>query len=562
MSTFQALMALSASQTKEAQSAVQVALQERQRKEAAKRKEQEERERKEQERERQLRLKKFEQEKKEQERVKREEDRRKAMEAALQRREDEQRNALLYGPKKGNKWPSSTSGAKEAVRKSRLPADVDDGEPPAGSFLTREELRQRKQEAERRRLYGSTRRTSGGTSYSKHGKRLPGGAVDVATPTRSAGDPGTFKSVKDRLAAEPITLTRLNVNKRDTRTIDEIVQDRAKAKVLDGDKAREFNDWFSTSKKDKKEGAKKVPSPGTTTTTTSAAVTAQGSFSSVTSGANTPVSRGTPGPNGSSSGSSAKAKSFMQSTKSVPMSSSKSALGGKASLSTSTYTKSLSQPTSSKNPALNGKIGKMSSSQPAPKSNYGLQPMSKSLSSVPKKRHRSESRSESPAPKKRASAHVSDDDDAPDNLGSVIWSIFGRNRDSYVGIDVYSDDEDMEADATTVAREEAFRFFFISSFVYAPSILTLLVVPASLLGKSRLLSRKSAVMRKRNGDAERSEKLERGLVSAKGVAAECSSLLHRYLAPYSLLLFFIHSLNVELLKRHKPVGLDLVRLSP
>jgi hypothetical protein len=56
----------------------------------------------------------------------------------------------------------------------------------------------------------------------------------------------------------PNTLTKLNVVKRDTRTIDEILQDRAKAKegkVLDGDDAREFADWFGSSKE--KDAAKK-----------------------------------------------------------------------------------------------------------------------------------------------------------------------------------------------------------------------------------------------------------------------------------------------------------------
>ena len=71
---------------------------------------------------------------------------------------------------------------------------------------------------------------------------------------QSRGNPstasGNFKSVKDRLAAQPITLTKLKAVKWDTRTIDEIVQDRVKAKkTLDGDKAREFSDWFGTSEK-------------------------------------------------------------------------------------------------------------------------------------------------------------------------------------------------------------------------------------------------------------------------------------------------------------------------
>lgn len=288
-------MALSASQTKQSQSAVQVALQERQRKEAARRKEQEDQERKERDRERELRLKHFEEQKKEQERLRREEEKRRAMEATLQRREDEQRNALLYGPKKASKWPTSTSGTKEAVRRSRLPSDADDGgdDAPPGSFLTRDEIRQRRQAAEHKRLYAPTRRPSGRGGYSKPGKRLPGGAVDVAMPASTA--PGDFKSVKHRLAAQPIALTKLNVVKRDTRTIDEIVQDRVKAKTLDGDKAREFSDWFGTSKKKDKTSP---PAPASSYSSSTSSISSvpfpsgsQGTTSTMTSGTNTPVSR-------------------------------------------------------------------------------------------------------------------------------------------------------------------------------------------------------------------------------------------------------------------------------
>jgi len=69
-----------------------------------------------------------------------------------------------------------------------------------------------------------------------------------------------------------------------------------------------------------------------------------------------------------------------------------------------------------------------------------------------KKRPRSLSRSESsesPPPYKRrpASSEL-------DNLGDTIWKMFGRERNNYVGMDVLSDDEDMEADATILEKEE------------------------------------------------------------------------------------------------------------
>ena len=254
MNSFAALMALSASQTKETQSAVQSALLQRQRNEEMKRKKQEELDRKEREEQAKLRQRRFEDEKRQRElEVKRAAEMQR-LEAETARREEEARKALLYGPKKakhGTKWPTSNGTAKEDVRKRRLPSD-DEGDSRSGSpamALTREEKRRRKSEADMRRTY-ALKRSSTSSGYSKAGRRLPGGAIDATSAPNADSGAGT-QSVKARLAALPNTLTKLNVNKRDTRTIDEIVQDRAKAKhsILDGDEAREFNDWFGKSKK-------------------------------------------------------------------------------------------------------------------------------------------------------------------------------------------------------------------------------------------------------------------------------------------------------------------------
>lgn len=298
MSDFRALMAFSAAQTKESQSAVQVALVQRQRNEEVRRKQQADQERKEQELATKLRMKHFEDERRERERQQRMDDSRQAREAALQKREDEARDALRYGPKKAKilsssapdgsppKWPASSSQSrvKAEVRKRRVPEDngADEGD-LAPDFLTREEKRERKQEQEMRKLFHASKRSSALVTHSsKAGRRLPGGAVDVTTSLGAGnGAAATNKSVKERIAAMPNTLTKLNTIKRDTRTIDEIMQDRAKAKegkVLDGDDARVFDDWFGPSKKEKeKEAAKKSPS--------------HPSAAAFTSGANTPASR-------------------------------------------------------------------------------------------------------------------------------------------------------------------------------------------------------------------------------------------------------------------------------
>jgi len=251
--SFAALMALSASQTKESQTAVQSALQQRQRNEELNRKKREEFERKQLEEAAKLRLKRFEDEKKQQELAAKKEAEKRLLEEEQARREEEQRNALLYGPKKaksGPKWPSSSGTLKEGVHRRRLPSDDEDGSrsgSPAAA-LTREEKRQRRTEAEMRRSY-ALKRASASSGYHKAGRRLPGGAID-ATSAPNSDSANSSQSVKARLAAMPNTLTKLNVNKRDTRTIDEILQDRAKAKIATGDEAKEFNDWFGKGKKD------------------------------------------------------------------------------------------------------------------------------------------------------------------------------------------------------------------------------------------------------------------------------------------------------------------------
>ncbi len=268
MSSFTALMALSASKTQEQNNMAQRALLERQKKEQELRKQQAEREARERELEKKLRLKHFEDEKRQQERQKRMEETQKAREAALQRKKDEQRDTLLYGPKKAASGKSSSSssssggGAAASRERRRLPNDGDDDDSPSGPMLTREELRERKQQAEYKRLYNSTKKPSTAHAYFKSGRRLPGGAVDIPT-TQQAPEALTGKSVRDRIIAMPNSLTKLNMVKRDTRTIDEIhteLRKEKEGKVLGGDDAKKFDNWFST-----KDPVKKVQQPGSTT---------------------------------------------------------------------------------------------------------------------------------------------------------------------------------------------------------------------------------------------------------------------------------------------------------
>lgn len=258
MSGFAALMALSASQTKESQSSVQSALQQRQRKEELKRKQQEELEKKEKERADRLRLKYFEETKKQEELKAQREQEAAARERERERRQQEERDALRYGPKKAKsdgapKYPSSN--ARDEARRRVIPTDSDD-EASRAPALTREEKRKRKEEAELRRDIAFGKRSSHSAhARSKGSGKLRGGAIDVtSTQMFDPNSPGVgSQSIKARIAAASNTLTKLNVVKRDTRTIDEILQDRAKARetrVLDGDDAKEFNDWFGSKKKE------------------------------------------------------------------------------------------------------------------------------------------------------------------------------------------------------------------------------------------------------------------------------------------------------------------------
>jgi protein SPT2 len=415
--SFAALMALSASQTKESQSAVQIALLQRQRNEELQRKKREESDRKEREEAAKLRQKRFDDEKKQRElQLKRETEMRR-MEEEQARREEEQRNALVYGPKKtksGSKWPTS-SGISKEVRKRRSPSDEENGS-SSGSpamALTREEKRQRRVEYEMRRGY-AFKRAATSSGYSKAGRRLPGGAID-ATSAPTSDSCNNSQSVKARLAALPNTLTKLNVHKRDTRTIDEILQDRAKAKTatLDGDDAKEFNDWFGKGKKD----------TGKTSTQVSTAAPSRASSSS-----------NSPGPSASRSVNSGASKTSIT-PKSAVLSFSKTSQSKGADTSQSLKTEVKPKSTATFPPSMKSQACK---------------PSSAARSAGPtKKRPRSPSSSLSPPPPKRrpASAEV-------ESYSSEIWKLFGKDRSKYVQQDVYSDDEDMEVGAGVLEREE------------------------------------------------------------------------------------------------------------
>lgn len=462
MSNFAALMALSQTQTREAEAAVKTALAERERKETQRRKEQEEHERKERELEAKLRQKRMEEEKREQERRDRAARERAAKERELARKEEEQRNALLHGPSKkgrtdGNGYPAKDRKGKGAVGGGG--GSSDDEEPSGVNALTREEKRKRKFELELQRSVRAARKST--SSSGRAGRRLPGGAVDITTTKdaiATAVGGVTGLSIREQFAAESFKLIRLNENKRDTRTIEEIIADRQKAKqakVLSGEDAREFNDWFGKAKKDTPKKDSVQPSASTTRDNTPRSQTPNAPTPTMRS-ANRSVS-----PTGKPSAPSR--------TSSVPRTTSSKLTGTSSAKPIANTTSTPARP-----PArpLAGGTSSASGSRLTVTSKPSASSLKTTTStkSIPKKRNRS-SESLSPPPKRRTPAGASSSRSTA--LSAEIWKLFGKDRDRYVERDVFSDEEDMEAGASDLEREEMQRsenclicFLFRSKFLF------------------------------------------------------------------------------------------------
>ncbi|KAI0690639.1 hypothetical protein BC835DRAFT_1363674 [Cytidiella melzeri] len=464
MSTFAALMALSASQTAESEAAVQSQLLERQKKEAAKRKAQEEKEAKEREIERKLRLKHLEDQKREEERRKRLEAERRRKEEERERREGEQRDSLRYGPKKSaSGYPTSSSASREEMKRRRAGGSDDEDDSGGGAALTREEKRQLR--LARELNFGmSSGRKSMGAAYKKAGRRLPGGAVDAMSSGSPSSTSGAYRSVRDRLAHEPPALIKLNVNKRDTRTIDEILQDRKQAKAaktLSGEDAKGFDNWF---------GKPKATTDSTKADSTREPSRASSMFSSRSNSPErkpsqdvlprpTKAHSSTPPVNTKPAHSKPLSTSALSSSVSrlhvsapppfkgtgVQVSSNRN---GKPIDKSLTTNGSSSKPYPSKK---NSHSDKVPPSRPSLSSNRSS---SKFPPSGLRKRQRSDSLSDSPPPPKRRLQTTAPT--AANSISAEIWKMFGKDRSAYVARDVFSDDEDMEAGADEVEKEEKY----------------------------------------------------------------------------------------------------------
>jgi protein SPT2 len=241
MASFAALMALSQTQTQQSQTAVQSALAARERKEAQARKEREERDRKEREMDARIRLRKMEEDKRAAEREARLQAEKEARDRVREKREQEERDRIM-----GMKKARGESGGGAWGRGRR--AGDEEGSGGGGTALTREEKRQRKLELDMRE---SANRRSGGPAGSSSGKRLKGGAIDLIEDSNARASQSHLNA-RQRLMMMPNTLTKVQAVKRDTRTIDEILRDKAdaRAKVIAGDNVKEFHDWFGATKKE------------------------------------------------------------------------------------------------------------------------------------------------------------------------------------------------------------------------------------------------------------------------------------------------------------------------
>ncbi|KAH8118202.1 SPT2-domain-containing protein [Phellopilus nigrolimitatus] len=452
---FADLMALSASQTRESDLATKHLLAEKKRKEDQRRKEQEEKDRKDRELRVKLVQKRLEEQQRAEERKRRLEEDRHKKEQELQRREEEHRKNLIYGKERRSGWGNSRGGGPS--RKAREGSDDDDD--TRGPVLTREEKRQRKL------LAGFSAAKKSQTSSPSHARpSRPQQVVDSSysrsseprsnrprpTETRSTfpsgaaisaiPDPSKSNlSIRQQFAAMPNTLIRLNTVKRDTRTIAEIMQDRERAKeakVLAGDEAREFNNWFGDTKKRSdarpikktaSEGSSLSPSPSVSMPNPAPARPKEPA----------PVTKPSarPAPSNSQFPEKKEPRTKVTVVKPEP----------KGSL-VPTKVNKVSGSTSAK---ANGSISK-ASALPTPRTpTSAANPLNSS-----KKRTRSyslsESEDDSPPSKRRPAASSGRSD-----ISSEIWKLFGKDRDRYVRNDVFSDeDDDMEVDADALRREE------------------------------------------------------------------------------------------------------------
>ena len=388
------------------------------------------------------------------ERKKKQEEERRRKEELIRQREEEHREKLVYGR---DRRAGGASGSGGGSRSRKGNGGSDDDEETGGLVLTREEKRQRRLLADLNKSFPSKKGHGNSTSQAKKAFRAAA-AAEFSDPSSSrsheprhsqqggsGSNADSISNLRKQLAAMPPTLVRLGTNKRDVRTIDEVQADLLKkkeAKVIAGEEARKNGfDWFGEQKKLKKAASipSLSPSPEARASQSPRPRSKERAAPLKVSSSAQPRINGVP------ERKEPRAKvtiikpdpvdllSFSKINKGTPSTSTKSGLSSKSA---------------------NSHVSHVSS-------NTTGKPLSSSASH--RKRARSDSLSDSdesmsdddsPPPTKRRTAGSSTRND----IGSEIWKLFGKDRNRYIQNDVFSDDDDdMEADAEALRREEARR---------------------------------------------------------------------------------------------------------
>lgn len=522
---FAELMALSASKTRETNAATEQLLAEKKRKEEQRLKEQQARDAREREMRAALVRRRLEEAQRAEERQRRQEEERARKEAVLARREEQLRLNLIYGKdKRSALGSSSSSGSGSRGRKGKSGDDDGDENEIGSSVLTREEKRMRRLNNDLNRSFTSKRKDVPYSSVNSPrrpgaGRSLGHDVIEAQKGNQSSGsaadDASSRQSLRKQLASMPQQLIKLNTVKRDTRTIDEIMNDLQRAKdqrVIAGEDARGFKDWFASKEKEKeKEREKESKETGV------------------------PVPANT----------SKKARSWSRSPSEEPhvADTGRRAKSAVRSMETGATSSGRSTPSAPKPPERKEPRTKVTIIKPEPRGSIDFQKTSRVYPEAPKPSTNLSSKQQAvrsatsladrsntsrPTKRKRSYSPESlydsdnlDDDDRYDDYGargrgrsssraarpkndisSEIWRLFGKDRDRYVQNDVYSDeDDDMEVDADALRREELRRCVFVSvtSCSLFSCSLSLLPIARDLRReKMRLLLRKSDVMKRRN----------------------------------------------------------------
>jgi len=434
-SGFAALLKMSQDQTAQSEKVIESQIAAHRVQLEKKRKEQEAKDRKEREIEAKLRAKRLEDQQKEEERKLKRAQEEEMRAKELAKREAQMRDSLRFGPKK-----ASANGSSKVKRTSNNESDDDLG----SQALTREEKRERRLAAQLRRKATSTtsrRGRNGGHRLTslpdgRTVRRLPGGAVDVTVVSRLA-DPNADsqlqlgelanRSARERLAAMPAILTKLNTVKRDTRTTDDVYTERQKnkQKVLAGEDAKSFNDWFGKKKKEA-EASSKITSQATSQQSVPSRLPS-------TSPAGSATPSLSPGPSPKQ-----KHAALALSARSLP---------------------SVAKPNNAKPSAGSSTHRQVPASKPV----KAKRPMSPSLSPPPAKRRAIAAvasskpalqHSSSRRPPARKKSWDSEEEDYPE-VSKLIQDMFRRDRGPYRGdIDDGDDSDAMEAGVDEVLDEE------------------------------------------------------------------------------------------------------------